>query len=157
MELCLFVFRSVDSELLINFSSLLYTGTVVSAHLVPRQGCSVWCTTNFSGQKAQQCISQAAKGTGPCYECGPEEPPPHQSILCSGKCINVQTSPKNCGSCGHVVRLPYSKSLWQLQYLSLPGHSVLKDNLRVALAIAWIRIPILVTAERVDILYVFFT
>lgn len=94
---------------MINFSSI---ATGISAFLVPRQGnsqCAKWCKDNFPTNPGKVCTSLAAKGEGPCFECGPAAPQPPTEILCNGQCVPIND--QNCGSCGHVVRYLHLKCL----------------------------------------------
>ncbi|KAH6874544.1 hypothetical protein B0T10DRAFT_465601 [Thelonectria olida] len=86
------------SAKMIVFNLLLLT-TGISAHLANRQGnseCAHWCADNFPTPGAD-CTSLAAKGEGPCYECGPAAPH-HNKILCNGACVPIDNN--NCGRCG---------------------------------------------------------
>jgi len=48
--------------------------------------CAHWCVDNFPpGPARGKCISDAAKGKGPCYECGPAATAEHGPI-CGGVC-----------------------------------------------------------------------
>ncbi|KAF7512258.1 hypothetical protein GJ744_001826 [Endocarpon pusillum] len=62
--------------------------------------CAQWCAANFKTPGAE-CTSLAAKGTGPCYVCGPLKTSTTQQ-LCKGACVETNTDNKNCGSCGNV-------------------------------------------------------
>jgi nucleoside phosphorylase len=62
--------------------------------------CAQWCVDNFP-QPGNDCTSLAAKGGGPCYDCGPAAPQPPTKILCNGVCVAI--SNENCGTCGKVV------------------------------------------------------
>jgi hypothetical protein len=84
-------------------SFLLRTATGISATLTPRQGnsvCAKWCAASFPNP-GKDCTSLAAKGYGPCYECGPACPQPATKILCGGACVVIDD--KNCGACGSKV------------------------------------------------------
>lgn len=62
--------------------------------------CAQWCAQNFV-HPGNKCTSDAAKGTGPCYECGPARSVEALNIqLCNEVCTNVFTDVHNCGSCG---------------------------------------------------------
>ncbi|KAK2684885.1 hypothetical protein QWA68_016353, partial [Fusarium oxysporum] len=81
---------------------LLLLATGISAGLVNRQGnseCAHWCKDNFPSP-GSDCTSLAAKGGGPCYECGAKATD-HYKKLCNGMCTNTKTDSKNCGSCGN--------------------------------------------------------
>jgi len=61
--------------------------------------CAKWCAAGFSNPGGD-CTSLAAKGRGPCYQCGPFRPHPTDGMaLCAQKCVDTQTDIKNCGSC----------------------------------------------------------
>lgn len=54
--------------------------------------CAHWCNDNFPpGPGRGDCKSQAAHGTGPCYECGPAAPAVHGEF-CGGVCCGVHES-----------------------------------------------------------------
>ena len=63
--------------------------------------CAHWCAANFA-HPGVDCTSLAAKGTGPCYTCGPLKTIPSKE-LCSGACTNTDVDNKNCGACGNEV------------------------------------------------------
>lgn len=82
--------------------------------------CAKWCADHFSdsghghghsgcdhlgpdkhSKHKSDCTSLAAKGQGPCYECGPAAPSVNATtkmILCDKVCIPVDNN--NCGGCG---------------------------------------------------------
>lgn len=62
--------------------------------------CAHFCHQVFSGEAAGDCTSQAAHGTGPCYQCGPAAVGTGLS-LCGQTCLNLQADVANCGACGH--------------------------------------------------------
>jgi len=63
--------------------------------------CAQWCAKGFANPGAG-CTSLAAKGTGPCYQCGPLRPHPTDGMaLCAEKCVDTKTDAKNCGACGN--------------------------------------------------------
>jgi hypothetical protein len=62
--------------------------------------CTVWCERNYPNP-ALTCVLPALRGQGPCYVCGPFKNSPTQE-LCSGKCTETTSDPKNCGRCGNV-------------------------------------------------------
>ncbi|CEI68009.1 hypothetical protein FVEN_g13168 [Fusarium venenatum] len=80
---------------------------VLSLHTiaVAAQGnsaCAKWCAAGFTDPGAD-CTSLAAKGGGPCYQCGPSRPNPADGMaLCAQKCVDTQTDVQNCGACGKV-------------------------------------------------------
>src|SRR5437867_2037615 len=48
--------------------------------------CAQFCTDNFPpGDLRGLCVSQAAMGTGPCFQCGPAAPAGH-GVICNGVC-----------------------------------------------------------------------
>lgn len=49
--------------------------------------CANWCHDNFDGSAAGQCTAAAAKGEGPCHECGPQADPDNGFIFCDGACV----------------------------------------------------------------------
>jgi hypothetical protein len=49
--------------------------------------CAKWCQDTFDGKEAGQCTAAAAKGEGPCYECGPAAGPDNGLVLCDGACL----------------------------------------------------------------------
>ncbi|OJJ30821.1 hypothetical protein ASPWEDRAFT_44800 [Aspergillus wentii DTO 134E9] len=63
--------------------------------------CAQWCAVNFAPDPGNVCTAPAAHGTGPCYECGPQNTNPDK-VLCNKACANIKTDPNNCGSCGNV-------------------------------------------------------
>jgi len=78
------------------FLSLHVIGAAAQGNSV----CAKWCAKGFAHPGAD-CTSLAAKGTGPCYQCGPLRPNPTDSMaLCAEKCVNTKTDAKNCGACG---------------------------------------------------------
>jgi hypothetical protein len=48
--------------------------------------CANWCHENLAGKAAGQCTAAAAKGEGPCYECGPAADPAGDLVFCEGSC-----------------------------------------------------------------------
>ncbi|KAH7129620.1 hypothetical protein B0J13DRAFT_564330 [Dactylonectria estremocensis] len=63
--------------------------------------CAKWCAANFPINTGSVCTSPAAHGTGPCWECGPQNTSPNKK-LCNGACTDTNTDKKNCGACGTV-------------------------------------------------------
>ena len=63
--------------------------------------CAQWCAANFANP-GKDCTSLAAKGTGPCYVCGPLKTTPTEQ-LCSGACSDTSSDNNNCGACGTKV------------------------------------------------------
>lgn len=53
--------------------------------------CAKWCHDNFDGKSDGQCTAAAAKGEGPCYECGPASSGGGQ--LCNGECVSGPCCP----------------------------------------------------------------
>ncbi|RYN26123.1 hypothetical protein AA0114_g12638 [Alternaria tenuissima] len=51
--------------------------------------CAKWCADNFPNP-GKDCTPLAAKGGGPCWECGPAAPPGHKKILCGGVCVECK-------------------------------------------------------------------
>ncbi|EEQ30886.1 PE-PGRS family protein [Microsporum canis CBS 113480] len=77
---------------------LLATGvSAVAAHQEENNRCERWCITTF-GHLSAGCIALAARGKGPCYECGPAARQPSSKILCNKNCVAVGN--QNCGGCG---------------------------------------------------------
>jgi hypothetical protein len=92
--------------------------------------CAHWCRDNFPpGPARGACTSQAARGGGPCYACGPAGDNrglcpgngqggvcctggkecvngvcqcPLVKAECSGVCVDTATDPHNCGQCGQI-------------------------------------------------------
>lgn len=60
--------------------------------------CAHWCHANFSGSAAGKCTSDAAHGTGACYQCGPASSGGMQ--LCGGACIAPCTALDPCHVAG---------------------------------------------------------
>jgi hypothetical protein len=86
------------------FSFTLLALSVLTVALPEPKGggnsqCAQWCADNFP-QPGKDCTSLAAKGRGPCYDCGPAAPQPPTQILCNGACVPI--SNENCGTCGEV-------------------------------------------------------
>ena len=65
--------------------------------------CAQWCAANFH-QYGKQCTSLAAKGQGPCYDCGPRSSNPAKK-LCDGHCKDTSSDNWNCGKCYNRVCL----------------------------------------------------
>jgi len=66
------------------FGSL--AGKASAAPNLGNSPCAHWCTDNFPpGAARGKCISDAAKGKGPCYDCGPAATSAH-GPLCGGVC-----------------------------------------------------------------------
>jgi hypothetical protein len=68
----------------------------------PPSACAQWCAANFAPTPGANCTRLAAKGTGPCYVCGPRSTNPHEK-LCGGACSDTSSDSNNCGACGNVV------------------------------------------------------
>ncbi|OAL42611.1 hypothetical protein IQ07DRAFT_606547 [Pyrenochaeta sp. DS3sAY3a] len=67
--------------------------------------CAQWCAKGFTNPGAS-CTSLAAKGSGPCYKCGPLRPNPTDGMaLCAEKCVDTKSDVKNCGACGKTCGL----------------------------------------------------
>jgi len=62
--------------------------------------CAHWCHDNFSGNDAGHCTSDAAHGTGPCYQCGPAAPAGNGLQICGGVCIPLCTASDQCHDAG---------------------------------------------------------
>lgn len=62
--------------------------------------CAHWCHDNFSGNLAGRCTSDAAKGKGICYQCGPAAPANNGLQFCGGICIPVCTPKDQCHVAG---------------------------------------------------------
>ena len=54
--------------------------------------CADFCRTVFNGREAGQCMATAAKGDGPCYQCGPAARAGNGLILCGTRCIPACTA-----------------------------------------------------------------
>jgi hypothetical protein len=67
--------------------------------------CAKWCHDNFDGKEAGQCTAAAAKGEGPCFECGPEVAP----VACGDESCdpNTQKCCTNVGSPDGPVCIAY--------------------------------------------------
>lgn len=51
------------------------------------RACVEFCRRMFPpGEAREVCIEAAAKGEGPCYDCGPKAPPPNHRVPCRGAC-----------------------------------------------------------------------
>ena len=84
-------------------TALFATIYAVPEKVKPARGnsaCAQWCASNFPNP-GKSCTSSAAKGTGPCYECGPAKTSASQQ-LCNLVCVNTASDVNNCGSCGNV-------------------------------------------------------
>jgi hypothetical protein len=60
--------------------------------------CAHFCASVFPpGPRRGACVSDAARGAGPCVECGPAS----ESTLtfCRGACVDTDTDPDHCGGC----------------------------------------------------------
>jgi hypothetical protein len=60
--------------------------------------CAKWCADNFR-RPGKTCTSPAAKGKGPCYDCGPRSTN-RAKKLCHGVCKDTSSDNANCGKCG---------------------------------------------------------
>jgi hypothetical protein len=106
--------------------ALKLLGSSLLAGLLPRQvlagggnsACAKFCAQVFGANTpaAGKCTSDAAKGKGLCYRCGPAAPATHPPLCgqvccsagqgcCNGTCTNLNTT-SNCGSCGHTCTAP---------------------------------------------------
>lgn len=66
--------------------------------------CAKWCKDNCPDHG--KCTSDAAKGGGYCYECGPKKPNTKKSWeFCKDKCCDTYNDKDNCGKCGNKVSL----------------------------------------------------
>jgi hypothetical protein len=64
--------------------------------------CAKVCKSVFKPGKARgHCVSDAAHGTGLCYECGPAAVDTGLT-LCGTSCADTSTDVNNCGACGTV-------------------------------------------------------
>jgi len=63
--------------------------------------CAEFCKQLPPGPGRGQCVSDAAAGTGLCFQCGPASADPTQR-LCGNVCVNLDTDPEHCGSCTEV-------------------------------------------------------
>ncbi|KAJ4125323.1 hypothetical protein NW768_008940 [Fusarium equiseti] len=70
--------------------------------------CVEWCDEHFR-YPSKSCIYPAAKGKGPCYDCGPLSTDEDKK-LCYGVCKDTSSDNANCGKCGNSVRLTQTKS-----------------------------------------------
>jgi hypothetical protein len=72
--------------------------------------CAHFCTATFPpGAARGQCVSDAAHGTGICYQCGPAAANTGLA-LCGQTCVNEQADNNNCGACGNVCTSPANGS-----------------------------------------------
>jgi hypothetical protein len=60
--------------------------------------CAKWCHENLAGKAAGQCTADAAKGEGPCYECGPAADPDGGHVFCEGSCVECCGDDGDCCS-----------------------------------------------------------
>jgi hypothetical protein len=80
--------------------------------------CAHFCHSIFTGDAAGHCSSDAAHGTGICYQCGPAAPAGHPDLCsvagigptccpstapncCRGQCVDLASDTSNCGMCGN--------------------------------------------------------
>lgn len=63
--------------------------------------CAQWCAQKFPVDTGLVCTSQAAKGTGPCFTCGPSKSIQSQQF-CGAGCTDTASDGLNCGACGTV-------------------------------------------------------
>ncbi|KAM0418441.1 hypothetical protein ACHAPD_004800 [Fusarium lateritium] len=70
--------------------------------------CAKWCAANFR-HSGKTCTAPAAKGKGPCYDCGPKSTN-RAKKLCNGVCKDTKSDSANCGKCGKSVGLPESNN-----------------------------------------------
>jgi hypothetical protein len=63
--------------------------------------CAHFCQQLPPGPQRGQCVSDAAHGTGLCYQCGPAAPGTSLT-LCGTTCVDTSNDVTNCGGCGHV-------------------------------------------------------
>ncbi|HYP59855.1 MAG TPA: hypothetical protein VEQ36_05450 [Thermomicrobiales bacterium] len=64
--------------------------------------CTQWCNQVFGDKspKASDCVNAAAKGKGPCYDCGPAKPASSTRQLCGKICINACAASDQCHAAG---------------------------------------------------------
>jgi hypothetical protein len=62
--------------------------------------CAHWCHDRFAGAEADACTSDAAHGTGLCYQCGPAAPAGNGLQFCGGACIPLCTALDQCHAAG---------------------------------------------------------
>ncbi|KAH7083756.1 hypothetical protein FB567DRAFT_529854 [Paraphoma chrysanthemicola] len=79
----------------------LVAGLPLAALSQGNSKCAQWCAANFPSP-GKDCTSLAAKGGGPCYDCGPLSTNSNKQ-LCHLVCINTATDPKNCGKCDNQI------------------------------------------------------
>ncbi|EXK77461.1 hypothetical protein FOQG_17832 [Fusarium oxysporum f. sp. raphani 54005] len=77
---------------------LLIFAFVGSAFAQGNSQCAQWCAANFRNP-GEICTSLAAKGKGPCYDCGPLSTNPAEK-LCGEVCKDTSSDNANCGGCG---------------------------------------------------------
>jgi hypothetical protein len=63
--------------------------------------CAAFCQQLPPGPERGRCASDAAQGTGLCFQCGPEATDPAQQ-LCGGGCVDTDTDTQHCGVCDEV-------------------------------------------------------
>lgn len=65
--------------------------------------CAHWCNAAFPpGPVRGQCKSEAAKGRGVCYECGPQASSDSTLSLCGTTCVEQSSDANNCNACGNI-------------------------------------------------------
>ncbi|KAH7241203.1 hypothetical protein BKA59DRAFT_545754 [Fusarium tricinctum] len=80
--------------------TVVFSLHIIAAAAQGNSACAKWCAAGFTNSGAD-CTSLAAKGRGPCYQCGPLRSNPTDGMaLCAQKCVNTQTDLQNCGACG---------------------------------------------------------
>ncbi|EXA31570.1 hypothetical protein FOVG_17113 [Fusarium oxysporum f. sp. pisi HDV247] len=100
---------------------LLIFAFVGSAFAQGNSQCAQWCAANFRNP-GEICTSLAAKGKGPCYDCGPLSTNPAEK-LCGEVCKDTSSDNANCGGCGisifhSALREPIARS--GLAYAIIP-------------------------------------
>ncbi len=62
--------------------------------------CAKWCHDNFDGKEAGQCTAAAAKGEGPCFECGgPQADPDAGCCETNADCCGAQVCDPESHEC----------------------------------------------------------
>jgi hypothetical protein len=99
---------------------LIISSMLIELALSSNGACSFFCNQNYIGVGRGRCMSDAARGLGDCFKCGPKSDQNLQVCsketiqahccsattpnCCGSTCVNFLTDSQNCGSCGNVCQ-----------------------------------------------------